>query len=201
MRLCLNKLTCRKYHLPGTKRELEKNKNAKRDQRNSNDRPNRDQRNSDDRPNRDQRNTRDRPNRDQRNSDNQTPPPQMWNSSQTPTSQQNHNNGGQESFLTYLNQIKVDMQTQMREQEEMNHRMKEDIESSVKSILREAMQQKLPAEQKLIYAQPAYTNLQNAQTHITTSANPGTVNLQSQAPQSMQTYQTLYPMMIPDGPR
>ena len=168
LKICLNK-TCTKYHISGTKRSLGDSQKY----------PHRDQQSHEVRP----------------SSQHHTPsPPQMWNSPQSPPSHENHNNGGQEAFLTYLHQMKADMQSQMKQQAEMHQRMKADIETSVKDLIRESMIRKLPTEQLRPFSQQTFENLQNIppQTMTTVTANP-----QCQMPQTYQQYNQMYPMMIP----
>jgi hypothetical protein len=172
LKICLNK-QCTKYHITGTKRNLREPQKYQ----------NRDQQSHDDRS----------------GLLNRTPtPPQMWNS-QSPQilpTQETHDNGGHDSFLTYLHHIKADMQNQMKQQLEMHQRMKADIEKSVKDILRDSILQKPLTEQKLPLSQPAFENLQNApnQTATTNIQNP-----YSQLAPNIQAYHKMFPlpMMIP----
>ena len=90
--------------------------------------------------------------------------------------------------------MKADMQTQMKQQLEMNQRMKAEIETSVKNIIRESMLHKHPTEQIRTFSQQSFENLQNTPTQIVTT---GSVNPQCQMPQTYQQYQQMYPMMIP----
>ena len=75
--------------------------------------------------------------------------------------------------------MKADMDNQFQQQANINQKMKEDMASTVKEILRDALQQK--------------TTVQNIPTQ---SVAQPKINPQIQATQNTQ-YQPMYPMIIP----
>ena len=112
----------------------------------------------------------------------------MWNPPQTqssiPQSQQTqvtHGNGGQDPFLTYLHQMKADMQEQMKKQEEMQIRMKSELEQSMINLIRESIQPRTATEPKM---------------QTSHSVNPQMANTQIQMPQNMQGYHQMYPVLV-----
>ena len=159
---------CKKYHIIGTDRVIRNSKKqqGRNQQRHSN----------------------------QPKSTNQTEAqPQMWNSQETTTpSQETHDNGGSQSFLTYLHHMKADMQKQLQQQAEMQQQMKADIENSVKNLLRESLQQKPQAEPNLTL-QPQFENLQNAHIQRGTNVIPHPQMIQNPHP-----YQHMFPVMLPN---
>ena len=162
LKMCLNK-QCTKYHLYGTNRSMPRNTPPQTTRR--------------DNP---------QPLRPVQS----IPPntqPHMWNTQQRPQSPQttshiqspqNHDNGGRDSFLTYLEQMKADMHKQ---QAEMHQKMKSDLERSMVELLRESMQKKAQAEQSAQANHPV---------------NPQPLN-QMQMQPNLQSYQHMYPMLIP----
>ena len=114
----------------------------------------------------------------------------MWNTQQTSQPlqsashiqpPQNHDNGGRDSFLTYLEQMKAEMHRRQDEMLQMHQKMKSDLEKSVVEILKGSMQAKAQAEQS-VQASP--------------TVNPQPIN-QMQIQPNLQTYQHMYPMLIP----
>ena len=162
LKMCLNK-QCTKYHLSGTKRNMnESQQHGRREERPT-----------------DNRYVQPNP---------PPPPPQMWNPPQTqssiPQSQQTqvtHGNGGQDPFLTYLHQMKADMQEQMKKQEEMQIRMKSELEQSMINLIRESIQPRTVTEPKMQTSHPV---------------NPQMANPQIQMPQNMQGYHQMYPVLV-----
>ena len=166
LKMCLNK-QCSKYHLHGTNRSMPRNTPPK--------------------PTR-----RENP-QSLRPVQSNSPPttqPQMWipqQTSQPPQTTshtqppQNHDNGGRDSFLTYLEQMKAEMHRRQDEMLRMHQKMKSDLENSVAEILKGSMQAKAQAEQS-VQAIP--------------TVNPQPINPMQIQP-NLQTYQHMYPMLIP----
>ena len=154
LKMCLNK-ECTKYHVSGTKRNM----------RDSPQYPRRVEK---------QQNSAAVPTNQLSTSS------QMWNvpqqtASQSQKPQATHDNGGRDSFLTYLQQMKADIQ---KEQQEMHQRMKTELATSITDILRETLK------------------AQSAQT-ITVSpqmTNPQMTNPQFTVPQNVQAYHLNYPL-------